>query len=131
MIAAKTQGSLIFIASMSGLVVNYPQEQCAYNASKAAVIQLMKSLAAEWAHHGIRVNSISPGYMNTPLTRQPGLEEVKRIWIERTPQRRLGSSDELNNLAVYLAGDGSSYMTGTNAVIDGLVAIYPAFSGLK
>ena len=119
MLAAQTRGSLIFVASMSGTIVNYPQEQCAYNASKAAVAQLAKSLAAEWARHGIRVNSISPGYMDTALNRQPGLEQQKRIWRERTPMGRLGGSDELNCLAVYLAGGGSEYMTGANILIDG------------
>ncbi|KAK3717434.1 hypothetical protein LTR37_005824 [Vermiconidia calcicola] len=79
MIKARTGGSIINIASMSGSVVNFPQEQCSYNASKAAVIQLTKSLAAEWARHGIRVNSISPGYMDTALNRVPGLEAQKKI----------------------------------------------------
>ena len=121
-------GSLIFIASMSGLIVNYPQEQCCYNASKAAVIQLTKSLAAEWAKYNIRVNCISPGYMDTSLNRQKGLEEVKKQWIERTPMKRLGRADELNALVVWLAagggGDGNDgrhlgYATGSNFVVDG------------
>lgn len=119
MIPSHSGGSIIFIASMSGIIVNYPQEQCAYNASKAAVAQLCKSMAAEWAQFGIRVNAISPGYMDTPLTRQHGLDAVKSIWKERTPQHRLGDPDELGNLAVFLAADGSSYMTGANCVIDG------------
>lgn len=119
MIKLKTGGSIINIASMSGSIVNYPQEQSAYNASKAAVIQLTKSLAAEWARHGIRVNAISPGYMDTALNRVPALDAQKRIWIDNTPQKRLGSVDDLNNLAVYLASDGSSFMTGNNCIIDG------------
>ena len=85
---------------MSGSIVNFPQEQCCYNASKAAVIQLTKSLAAEWAQHGIRVNSISPGYMDTALNRVPALEAQKKIWVDRTPQKRLGAVEDLNNLAV-------------------------------
>ena len=119
MITARKGGSIINIASMSGTIVNYPQEQSCYNASKAAVIQLTRSLAAEWARYGIRVNSISPGYMDTALNRVPGLDEQKVIWIDHTPQKRLGSVDELNNLAVYLASDGSSFMTGNNCIIDG------------
>ena len=119
MIALKTAGSMVFIASMSGTIVNYPQEQCCYNASKAAVMQLTKSLGAEWARHNIRVNAISPGYMDTALNRQPGLEQQKKIWVDHTPQKRLGTVDELNNLAVYLASDASTYMTGANCIIDG------------
>src|SRR5687768_10823383 len=95
MIKAKTGGSIINIASMSGTVVNYPQEQSCYNASKAGVVQLTKSLAAEWSRHGIRVNSISPGYMDTALNRVPALDAQKRIWIDQTPQKRLGNVDDL------------------------------------
>lgn len=119
MIKAGKGGNIINIASMSASIVNYPQEQSCYNASKSAVLQLTRSLAAEWAQYGIRVNSISPGYMDTALNRTPGLEAQKKIWMERTPQHRLGEPDDLNNLAVYLASDGSSYMTGNNCIIDG------------
>jgi len=119
MIQNATGGSLIFIASMSGSIVNYPQEQSCYNASKAAVIQMTKSLAAEWARYGIRVNAISPGYMDTALNRVPALDAQKKIWVENTPQKRLGSVDDLNNLAVYMASDASAYMTGSNCIIDG------------
>ncbi|CAD0100615.1 unnamed protein product [Aureobasidium mustum] len=119
MIKLQTGGSMINIASMSGTIVNYPQEQSCYNASKAAVIQLTKSLAAEWARYNIRVNSISPGYMDTALNRVPALDAQKRIWMDNTPQKRLGAVDDLNNLAVYLASPGSSYMTGNNCLIDG------------
>ncbi|KAF2764734.1 NAD(P)-binding protein [Teratosphaeria nubilosa] len=119
MIASGKGGSIINIASMSGSVVNYPQEQSCYNMSKAGVIQLTKSLAAEWARHGIRVNAISPGYMDTALNRVPALEAQKRIWIDNTPQKRLGAVHDLNNLAVYLASDGSAFMTGNNCIIDG------------
>jgi len=119
MIEMQTGGSLIFVASMSGSIVNYPQEQSCYNASKAAVIQLTKSLAAEWARYNIRVNAISPGYMDTALNRVPALDAQKRIWVDNTPQKRLGKVDELNNLAVFLASDASTYMTGSNLLIDG------------
>lgn len=119
MIQAKNGGSMIFIASMSGGIVNYPQEQSCYNASKAAVIQLGKSLATEWSRYQIRVNCISPGYMDTALNRVPALDAQKKIWIDNTPQKRLGAVHDLNNLAVYLASDGSAFMTGSNCIIDG------------
>lgn len=118
MIKAGKGGSMIFIASMSGSIVNHPQPQCAYNASKAAVIQLMKSLAAEWAPHNIRVNSISPGYMNTVLNESFD-PEMKKIWYERTPQGRMGHVSDLNGAALYLASDASSFATGTDLIIDG------------
>jgi len=124
MIAAGNGGSIIFIASMSGSIVNYPQEQSCYNASKAAVIQLGRSLAAEWAQHNIRVNCISPGYMDTALNRVPALDAQKKIWTSMTPQNRLGNVDELNNLAVFLATDASSYMTGSNCIVD--VSLHPS-----
>jgi NAD(P)-dependent dehydrogenase (short-subunit alcohol dehydrogenase family) len=118
MIKSGNGGSIIFVASMSGRIVNYPQEQSAYNASKAAVIQLGKSLAAEWAPYGIRVNCISPGYMDTALNRVPALDAQKKIWRDLTPQKRLGQVDELNSLAVFLASDASSFMTGADCIID-------------
>lgn len=119
MIASKAGGSMILVASMSGSIVNYPQEQSCYNASKAGVVQLTKSLATEWARHGIRVNAISPGYMDTALNRVPALDAQKKIWIDQTPQKRLGAVDDLNNLAVYLASPASAFMTGSNNIIDG------------
>jgi NAD(P)-dependent dehydrogenase (short-subunit alcohol dehydrogenase family) len=119
MIQNGSGGSIINIASMSGSIVNYPQPQCAYNASKAGVIMLTKCLAAEWAQHNIRVNTISPGYMDTALNRVPALDAQKKIWIDQTPQKRLGAVSDLNGLAVFLASDASSYMTGSDNIIDG------------
>ncbi|KAI9886077.1 MAG: hypothetical protein M1823_002095 [Watsoniomyces obsoletus] len=118
MMASGRGGSIILVASMSGSIVNYPQEQCAYNASKAGVIQLGRSLAAEWAQHNIRVNCISPGYMDTALNQTPGLEPQKKIWRHLTPQKRLGNPDELNGLALWLASDASTFTTGANIIID-------------
>lgn len=116
--------SIIFIASMSGSIVNYPQPQCAYNASKAGVIQLSKCLAAEWARYGIRVNTISPGYMDTELNRTAALTLQKSVWKERTPLKRLGEIDELNNAVIWLAGEGARFCTGADVKLDGGYSIY-------
>lgn len=118
MIKRAQGGSIIMIASMSGHIVNHPQPQCAYNASKAAVIHLSKSLAAEWAPHGIRCNTISPGYMNTKLNANfdAGL---KKEWNARTPMGRMGGDAELNAAAVFLASEASSFVTGSDMLIDG------------
>ncbi|KAK0617385.1 hypothetical protein B0T14DRAFT_538938 [Immersiella caudata] len=124
MIAAGKPGSIILVASMSGSIVNYPQEQSCYNASKAGVIQFGKSLAAEWAKYDIRVNCISPGYMDTALNRVPALDAQKKIWKSLTPQDRLGAVDDLNGLCVFLASDASSFMTGSNVLIDGGYTLY-------
>ncbi|KAI0201547.1 short chain dehydrogenase [Astrocystis sublimbata] len=124
MIDSKKTGSIILVASMSGSIVNYPQEQSCYNASKAGVIQFGKSLAAEWAKYGIRVNCISPGYMDTALNRVPALEAQKKIWRSLTPQARLGNVDDLNGLCVFLASDASGFMTGANVNIDGGYTVY-------
>ncbi|KAL3421792.1 D-arabinitol 2-dehydrogenase (short-chain dehydrogenase) [Phlyctema vagabunda] len=119
MIAENKPGSMILIASMSGSIVNYPQEQSCYNASKAGVVMMGKSLAAEWAKYNIRVNCISPGYMDTALNNVPTLDGQKAVWKQMTPQKRLGSVDDLNGLAVYLASDSSKFVTGSNIIIDG------------
>lgn len=124
MMTAGKPGSMVLVASMSGSVVNYPQEQSCYNASKAGVIQFAKSIAAEWAKHDIRVNCISPGYMDTALNRVPALEAQKKIWRSLTPQNRLGAVDDLNGLCVFLASDASSFMTGSNCLIDGGYSCY-------
>jgi NAD(P)-dependent dehydrogenase (short-subunit alcohol dehydrogenase family) len=116
--------SIIFIASMSGSIVNYPQPQCAYNASKAGVIQLSKCLAAEWAKYGIRVNTVSPGYMDTVLNKTPALNSQKVIWKERTPLGRLGEVEELGNVVVWLAGEGSKFCTGSDVKVDGGYSVY-------
>ena len=119
MIAAKT-GRIINIASMSGHIVNRPQAQASYNASKAAVIQLTKSLATEWAPHNVRVNSISPGYMGTDMAK-PFFEdpEYGGVWIPSIPMKRPGEPEELAGVALFLASDASSYVTGSDIVVDG------------
>jgi NAD(P)-dependent dehydrogenase (short-subunit alcohol dehydrogenase family) len=113
-------GSIIATASMSGRIVNVPQPQCAYNASKAGVIQLCRSLAVEWATRNVRVNTISPGYMGTELTLgSPTLKPLIEQWNAMSPVRRLGRPEELQAIAVYLAGDSSKFTTGSDFIIDG------------
>ncbi|MCQ2507737.1 MAG: SDR family oxidoreductase [Dorea sp.] len=113
-------GSIINTASMSGHIVNVPQPQCAYNSSKAAVIMLTKSLAVEWAKKGVRVNSISPGYIGTDLTlNSPSLIPLIEKWNAMAPTGRLGKPEELESICVYLAGDTSTFTTGSDIVIDG------------
>ena len=113
-------GSIINTASMSAHIVNVPQPQCAYNASKAGVIQLTKSLAIEWAKRGVRVNSISPGYIGTDLTlSSPTLQPLIEKWNAMAPTGRLGKPEELESICVYLAGDTSTFTTGADFTIDG------------
>lgn len=121
----RKSGCIINIASMSGLIVNRPQPQASYNASKAAVIHLTKSLAAEWAQYNIRVNAIAPGYMDTPMAR-PFFEDPKYggLWMDWTPMKRPGKPEELGPLAVFLASDASSFITGTVIVADGGYTIW-------
>src|SRR5258708_15091681 len=102
----RKSGAIVSIASMSGTIVNKPQPQAAYNASKSAVIHLTKSLAAEWADRGVRVNCVSPGDMRTEVT-QMGMshEEWRRLWLEMTPMNRVGTPVEIANAVWYLASD--------------------------
>lgn len=117
MIQQERRGSIIMTASMSGHVINVPQTIGHYCASKAAVIQLAKAMAVEFAPRGIRVNSVSPGYILTELV-EP-LTEYHAAWKPRIPLGRLGKPEELMGLYVFLASDASSYMTGADLVVDG------------
>ena len=122
----RKRGNIINVSSMSSLVANYPQPQIAYNASKAGVNMVTKSLASEWAQYGIRVNAIAPGYMKTALTK-PFFEDpevsakwdTQENWIRPTPLQRVGNPDELAGAILYLASDISSFVTGHILVIDG------------
>jgi NAD(P)-dependent dehydrogenase (short-subunit alcohol dehydrogenase family) len=111
------RGSIINIASMSARIVNHPQPQAAYNASKAGVVMVTKSLAAEWAPHGVRVNSISPGYTGTELTLR--MKDLFPKWVDMTPMRRLAEPDEMKGAAVFLASEASRFVTGHDMVVDG------------
>jgi NAD(P)-dependent dehydrogenase (short-subunit alcohol dehydrogenase family) len=111
-------GTIINIGSISALIVNRPQMQPAYNASKAAVHQLTKSLAAEWAPHGVRVNALAPGYVKTEMA-PVDRPEFQRHWVEDVPMRRYATPEEISPSVVYLASDASSFMTGSVLVVDG------------
>jgi NAD(P)-dependent dehydrogenase (short-subunit alcohol dehydrogenase family) len=114
-------GSIVNIASMSGHIVNDPQPQAPYNISKAAVIMLTKSLGAEWAKRGVRVNSVSPGYIGTDLVK--GVLDLNPAWKERwssmTPMGHLGEPNDVANAVWYLASDASKFATGTDLIVDG------------
>lgn len=117
---ARGSGSIVNVASMSGLISNHPQPQAAYNASKAGVIHLTRSLAGEWAARGVRVNAVAPGYTATPLTKR-GLEtpEWRDTWLRETPMGRLAEPEEIAPAALYLASDASRFVTGHTLVVDG------------
>jgi NAD(P)-dependent dehydrogenase (short-subunit alcohol dehydrogenase family) len=111
-------GVIVNIGSMSGLIVNRPQWQPAYNASKAAVHHLTRSLAAEWGPFGVRVNALAPGYIKTDMS--PVDEpRYRRHWIEDAPLQRYGTVEELAPAILFLASDASSFVTGSVLVADG------------
>jgi NAD(P)-dependent dehydrogenase (short-subunit alcohol dehydrogenase family) len=111
-------GSIVNVGSISGMIVNRPQWQPAYNASKAAVHQLTKSLAAEWAPRGVRVNAVAPGYVKTDMAPVDD-PQFHRFWVEDAPQQRYAMPDEISPAVVFLASDAASFMTGSVLVIDG------------
>ena len=111
-------GCIINIGSISARTVNVPQKQAVYNTSKAGVVMLTQAMAVEWALFGIRVNSISPGYMKTEMTLS-SMSKLFPVWESLTPLGRLGEPEELRGALIYLASDASSYMIGHDLVVDG------------
>jgi NAD(P)-dependent dehydrogenase (short-subunit alcohol dehydrogenase family) len=112
-------GSIVNIASMSGIIVNRGLLQAHYNTSKAGVIHLSKSLAMEWSDRGIRVNSISPGYTATPMNVRPEVAEQVKQFEADTPLGRMATVDELVGPAVFLSSQAASFCTGIDLVVDG------------
>ena len=111
-------GVIVNIGSISAMIVNRPQWQPAYNASKAAVHQLTKSLAAEWARHNVRVNALAPGYVKTEMAPVDD-PQFKPLWVNDPPMGRYALPAEMGPSVVYLASDASSFMTGSVLVVDG------------
>ncbi len=114
------RGAIVTIGSMSGEIVNKPQEQSSYNAAKAGVHHLTRTLAAEWGGRGVRINAVAPTYIDTPLTRF-GMEDptLKETWLSMTPMGRVGRPDEVASVVAFLASDASSLMTGSIVLADG------------
>ncbi|KAL5511326.1 hypothetical protein ACEPAH_4542 [Sanghuangporus vaninii] len=114
-------GSIVLVSSMSAQVINVPQPQTPYNASKAAVRHMAASLAVEWAKKNVRVNSLSPGYMLTKLTRTilEHDQELRRTWEALTPMGKMGEPEDLKGAVIFLASDASKFVTGTDLRVDG------------
>jgi len=113
------RGSIVNIASMSGVIVNRGLSQAHYNASKAGVIHMSKSMAMEWVDRGIRVNTISPGYTATPMNTRPEMVHQTKLFEEQTPMQRMAAVDEMVGPAVFLLSNAASFVTGVDLLVDG------------
>jgi NAD(P)-dependent dehydrogenase (short-subunit alcohol dehydrogenase family) len=117
---AQGHGAIVNIGSISAEIVNYPQEQVNYNASKAGVHHLTRSLAAEWASRGVRVNCVAPTYIETDLTRDVAKQtDISKHWIDGTPMGRMGQPSEIASVILFLASDAASLLTGSIVMADG------------
>ncbi|KAK4706173.1 hypothetical protein P7C70_g23, partial [Phenoliferia sp. Uapishka_3] len=111
---------ILFVSSISAHIYNTPQNQVVYNSSKAGLTMLGKSLAGEWAPRGVRVNMISPGYIDTDMsTGSAGGKRWSDEWMRRTPIGRFGTPKEVADMLVVMASDMATFMTGTDMVLDG------------
>ncbi|KAG8736831.1 putative diacetyl reductase [(R)-acetoin forming] 2 [Ceratobasidium sp. 414] len=117
-IAVKQPGSIVINSSMSANIINTPQRQAIYNASKAAATSLAKAFAFEWAPHNIRVNAVSPGYVATEMTAM-GNPDMQKVWLERTPMGRMADPEEIGKSIAFVASELSSYTTGSQLLVDG------------
>lgn len=122
LVANGKKGSIVNTASMSATIVNVPQSQASYNASKAAVVHLTKSLAVEWVNKGIRVNCISPGYIKTAITGNSN-PEWQKLWVQSIPYGRMGVPEELAGAVIYLLSDAAPYTSGCDIIIDGCFTV--------
>jgi NAD(P)-dependent dehydrogenase (short-subunit alcohol dehydrogenase family) len=115
---ARGTGSIVNIGSISALIINRPQWHATYAISKAGVHHLTRSLAAEWAPAGVRVNAIAPGYVKTEIA-DIDKPEYRHYWVDEVPMQRYATPAEIAPTAIYLAGDASSFVTGSIVVVDG------------
>ncbi|UVK44005.1 SDR family oxidoreductase [Mesorhizobium sp. AR07] len=117
----RRRGSIVNIGSMSGEIVTRPQKNVHYNASKAAVHHITRSLAAEWAGRGVRVNAVAPGFIETPMNSFALRSDIEttNIWLSNTPMGRVGQTDEIASIVLFLASDAASLMTGSIVLADG------------
>ena len=118
-IVKQKKEGIINISSMSGFIINRSQPQAHYNTAKAGIAHLTKSLGMEWAKYNIRVNAIAPGYIKTPMTAPALGTKLADEAISMTPMGRIGESHEIKGLALFLASQASSFVTGSVIIIDG------------